>query len=259
MNPTDEAFEELACTEAAVALEKERETQELARLARPVLHALLEHYGHEEVKDMDGPTSLARFQALQRSGKAPELDVEQAEKEEGLTAPSKGAQKRKTQAKRNKQRRAQLNRERLTEEQKQKQLLKAVGAVGSLLKEMGKDEEIRKGKREYKAALQAADAEAEAKEGVIPKKRRIGKHKYREAAKELPAVEEGAKTGLRQMKMVGSALKDRVQSIYRQGLLEMKPEATRQDFRRVKKLIRKRDKNRKFVNPLMKEGSLLLA
>lgn len=258
VNPAQEAFEDLACTEAALEIEKEREKSNLDRLARPILHTLLDHYSSEEVKAMDETTRFAKFRELSGGSVADAEDGGYQEKD-GLLAGLKKLQRRKTKAERNKQRRAQLNRQRLSEEQREKEFLKSVGKVGHFLKDIDQEEEEGKAKKEYKTALKRQEEMEEITKGVIPKSRRIGKHKYREAAKELPLVENGERTGLRQMKMVGSALNDRVQSVYRQGLLEMKPEATRHNYRRVQKGIRKRDKNRKFVNPLLKDGSLLLA
>lgn len=255
VNPADEAFEELACTEAAVQLEKEREAKERVRANRPIFHTLLEHYSHEEIKAMDGATQLAKFQALTR-GASGASENRNGDEQTVLSKKLKG---RKTKAERNKQRRAQLNRQAFAAEQKEKQFLKSIGTVGSLLDDIANEEEEGQARKEYRATLKSQEEVEERTKGVIPKNRRIGKHKYREAAKELPLVEDGGKTGLRQVKMVGSALNDRVQSIYRQGLLEMKPEATREFHRGVKKIIRKRDKNRKFTNSLLRDGSLLLS
>ncbi|CAK0878064.1 unnamed protein product, partial [Prorocentrum cordatum] len=64
MNPTEEAYEELACTAAARQLEKEAEADALERKLRPITHELRERLGQDAVKDLDDEAQMKLWRSL---------------------------------------------------------------------------------------------------------------------------------------------------------------------------------------------------
>ncbi len=77
---------------------------------------------------------------------------------------------------------------------------------------------------------------------------------FNEPAMDVALTEEVGGS-LRAMKVAKSgAVKDRISSVYRRGLLELPPQSGVALNRRLAKRQRKQQRSRKFVSPLMRES-----
>lgn len=255
MNPKREAYEELAFMAAAVELEKEHEAEDLHRKLRPMTAALRDAVGDDRLKDMDEEEKMQLYKSLVAEGK-----IAAKEGGEGIEgAPSKKANKwkQKSQALRNKQKKRRDVDAQEEQEKDQRRMEKSVGDVGSMLKTMKEDSDLHKSRRQYKESMRAKRKELEATAGVVPKKRKIGGGKFVEDASILPDVEASSKGSLRAMPLRTSAIRDRLSSVVRRGLLPPPSEATKETAHWHKKKNNKLKRSRKFISPLLKDNLLL--
>merc|ERR1712217_725983 len=138
----------------------------------------------------------------------------------------------------------------------QKRLDKSVGTIGTVLKEMKEEETHRQTRRAYKKELRAKRKELEEKTGEVPRNRRLGKDKFSEDAIVVPDAV-AAKNGLRAMPLKGCAVKERLSSIVRRGMLDARPEATHGEVDRRKRKNNKLKLSRKYMSPLLRDNLLL--
>jgi len=253
MNPQKDAYEDLTYMAAAVELEKEQEAEEVERRLRPMTAALREAVGAEKLKDMDEEEKFALYRSLVQSQAA--KDAENNEGDAVLSKRSK-AWKQKAQSLRNKQKVKRGLDAKAEQERSQKLLAKSVGEVGSILKEMKEKDELQKARKEYKESMRRKRKELEASEGVVPKHRKLGSGRFAEEAALLPDTEAAAK-GLRAMPLKSSAVKERLSSIVRRGLLPPPNESSKEQRNRHKKRSNRQNNKRKFISPLMKDNLLL--
>lgn len=254
VNPHREAYEDLAFMAAAAELEREREADELERKMRPMTAELMDAVGAEKLKDMDDEEKIALYKKLhKRDG-----DAGEGEDEDGA-APSKRSLKRKSQAYRNKLKRKKMFNgadSKIEQAEAQKRLDRSVADVPHMLKGMKEQDEFHKNRKLYRENLRAKRKEIEASEGVVPKHRKLGGGKYAEAAAIVPEAESGGK-GLRSMPVITSAVRERLESVVRRGLLPPPSEATAEKQRWHKKKNNKLKRGRKFISPLLKDNLLL--
>lgn len=253
MNPQTESYEELLCTAAARQLEAEREDEALERKMRPVTFELRELVGAEALKKMSEEEKTKLYHEL--VGKR----IAEAEEEgdvDGAGNLSKAARLRiKSQALRNKRKTRKEANTRQAQAKAQRKLEKSVGDLGSIQKEIKEDLEMQKQRRDYKLENRRKRKELEEKEGVVPKTRRLGRTKFQEEALVIPDTEAAAK-GLRAMPLKTNAVKDRMSSIVRRGMLPAPIEATRGAVVRGRKKNNKVKNGRKYISPLMRDNLL---
>lgn len=263
MNPEASAFEDVACMAAAKQLEKEHELEAQDRKMHPVSHQLRDVAGNEAFRNMDEESRMALFKKLsyQRAGGAVDEDPG-PEDGDGTVAVIRrmSALKKKSQAVRN----SKKKQKHLDGLQKQRQertaLEKSVGQVGSLLKELKEVDELHGKRRKYKQELRAKRA-AEEKEGVsVPKKgHRLGRNAFQEEEVLVPdsgAV--GASKGLRAMPLQSCAVRERLSSIMRRGLLPPPADhAAKGEAGRVKRRNARVKNGRRFVSPLLRDNLML--
>eukprot|EP00449_Zooxanthella_nutricula_P023650 CAMPEP_0198527572 /NCGR_PEP_ID=MMETSP1462-20131121/24625_1 /TAXON_ID=1333877 /ORGANISM="Brandtodinium nutriculum, Strain RCC3387" /LENGTH=419 /DNA_ID=CAMNT_0044257381 /DNA_START=44 /DNA_END=1300 /DNA_ORIENTATION=+ len=246
MNPHGVAYEELACLAAAKELEREREVEAMDRQMRPLTHELRDALGAEATRDMDEEAKVQAYRELACPTAAAGAARAEAEAEEALR---KGQPWMKSQAHRNKEQKRKRIEAKQAQAKAQKRLEKSVGDVGAILKEMKDREEWLEGRKEYKRSMRAKRKQLEETEGVVPKCRRIGRGKFAEEAMVVPDAEASAK-GLRAMPLQGaSAVRERISSIVRRGMLPAPVEASRGEVIRHKKNAGKLRRGRKFVSP----------
>lgn len=251
MNPHREAYEDLACAAAAAQLEREHEDEEIYRRMRPVTAALKDLVGPEKLAQLDEDEKLNLFRSLQMKSAG-------TAEAEGAGPGLKGATKwkQKAQALRNKRKRQQVADAIVDQAKDQRRLEKEVGEVNNILKEMEEADELRKTRKQYREAMRAKRRQLEETQGVVPKKRKLGGGKYAEEAAILPELEAGAR-GLRAMPLRTSAIRDRIASITRRGLLPPPSEASKEKVSWYKKKKNKLKRTRKHCSPLMKDNLLL--
>mmetsp|Transcript_96315 Transcript_96315/g.272336 ORF Transcript_96315/g.272336 Transcript_96315/m.272336 type:complete len:421 (-) Transcript_96315:228-1490(-) len=248
MNPKEDAYEDLACTAAAEEIAREREQEELDRKMRPITHELRDVADADTLKGMSEEEKLQMYRSMM--GQRQEGD-EAADEEGGPTR--KGARRQKSQAHRNKQKVRAVEDEKTAQLLAQKRLEKSVGEVGSILKDMKAKAEWEENRRKYRQARLSEKRTLEETEGVVPKRRKLGRTKFVEEALVVPDAE-SAKKGLRATRLKGSAIKDRLSSIMRRGLLPAPPEASRSEMVRHSKTRNKVRNRKKFISPLLRES-----
>lgn len=254
INPHREAYEELACMAAAAELERERENEDLNRKMYPMTHELRDAVGQERLNEMSEEEKMTLYRSIhpQTAASAGGGD------EFGGDAPTKRAKrwKQKKQSLRNKKL-GKLELEAKDEQEKaQRRLEKQVGEVGSLLKGMQDQTEWQNSRKQYRQSLRAKRKELEATAGVVPKQRKIGGGQYAEEAAIVPDADAGAK-GLRSMSLRSSAIRERLGSVVRRGLLPPPSEASKMTARWHKKKNSRLKRSRKFISPLLKDNLLL--
>jgi len=253
VNPHREAYEDLAFTAAAAELEREREADELERKIRPMTAELTDAVGLEKLKGMDDEEKLLLYHSLHKRGG----DAGEGEDE---AAPSKRSLKRKSQAYRNNMKRKKMFNGDSQREQAeaQKRLDRSVGEVPTLLKDMKHQDEFHKNRKLYRENLRAKRKELEASAGVVPKHRKLGggSGKWAESAAVVPEAESGGK-GLRSMPMITSAVRERLESVVRRGMLPPPSEVSKEKQHWHKKKNNKLKRGRKFLSPLLKDNLLL--
>eukprot|EP00932_Pfiesteria_piscicida_P018297 SRR837773.5153.p1 GENE.SRR837773.5153~~SRR837773.5153.p1 ORF type:complete len:251 (-),score=18.79 SRR837773.5153:121-873(-) len=248
MNPESVAFENLACMAAAKELEKEAEAEAMDRKLRPLTHELRDAKGAEALKGMDEAEKVKAYRELMCSGPADDGETG------GSDAPARRskAMRIKAQSVRNKARKRKDIDAKQAQLKQQHQLCKSVGEVGSILKEMKEREDWLQERKRYKQEQRKLRTQLEASEGIVPSTRRLGRTKFAEDAIVVPDSEAAAK-GLRAMPLPkGSAVRERLSSIVRRGLLPAMPDATRSETIRHKKKLGKLKRSRKFVSPLLR-------
>eukprot|EP00933_Yihiella_yeosuensis_P039958 TRINITY_DN3415_c0_g1_i1.p1 TRINITY_DN3415_c0_g1~~TRINITY_DN3415_c0_g1_i1.p1 ORF type:complete len:469 (+),score=126.80 TRINITY_DN3415_c0_g1_i1:62-1408(+) len=253
MNPEAEAFEDLACTVAARQLEAEAEVEAMKRRMRPITAELESHLGVDAVKDMDEETKIKTYQSMvtgidpsvQREGESTEAYERRLKK-----------QKQKSQAQRNKERKAKVINAKQAQLKAQQKLEKSVGEVGTILKEMKQQEAMHAERRRYKQQLRSQRTLTENSGGEVSSARRIGRLKFREEDVAVPDST-SLGSGLRSMPLKASAVKDRITSIMRRGLLPAIPDAANKEVKRNLPKGQRFRKKLKFMSPLLKDNLLL--
>jgi hypothetical protein len=258
MNPTEEAYEDLACTAAARQLEKEAEADALERKLRPITHELRERLGQDAVKDLDDEAQMKLWRSLTGKQNGDREDEEAGG--EGSRDHGDAARKRMREQKSQAQRNREKTRKDLDAKQAQKlagkKLEKQVGEVGALLKEMKEAKEFQQRRREYRAAHRAKGLEDEAK-GVSSRRHRLGRTRFAEEALVVPDAQAAAAGCMRSMPLKASAVKERLASIVRRGLVTAPPEASKSEAKRHKSKANRVKNGRKFVSPLLRDNLLL--
>merc|ERR1719321_663283 len=125
-----------------------------------------------------------------------------------------------------------------------------------MLKEMkGKAEESKK-KSSFKKEAKAREKALE-KKGII-KKMKIGRIYYEENSADIGGAEDGKK-GLRAAPLQSLAVQDRINSVFRRGMLQQPPASSKLQMHRIKKHTRAKLVKKKFISPLLKgENNLLI-
>lgn len=255
MNPHRGAYEDLACMAAATELEKEREQDELNRKMRPITHELREAVGIERLNQMDEEEKMQLYKELQLKKSAVEDEEDTGSH---LSKRKKWQQKAEAIKKKHsslKKKKHKLDTE-VEQEKAQQRLNKSVGELGTTLKSIKAEDKLHSDRRKYKQNLRDKRNELEVKEGVVPKKRKLGGGQYVEQAAIVPDPEAGAR-GLRSMPLRTSAIKERLSSVVRRGLLPPPSEATREKQHWHKRKNNKLKRNRRFISPLLKDNLLL--
>jgi nucleolar protein 53 len=259
INPAPEAFSNLEEKIVAQELEKQFQEQALDRKLKPVTHTLRELADPKELEGLDEQGKLALFRKLTLGEEKAEIkDDENDQAADGSVSVGKNGvlQKRKTQAERNKEKRRKLREQQQKKEAQEKKLGKSVGAIGSMLKDMKSKAEKTKSKAALKEETKSKEKELE-KKGII-KKMKIGRIYYEEKGADIGGVEDGKK-GLRAAPLQTLAIQDRMNSVFRRGMLQQPPAATKLQMHRIKKHTRARVVRRKFISPLLKgENNLLI-
>lgn len=250
MNPQTEAYEELLCTAAAKQLEAEREDEALDRKMRPFTYELRDLVGEEALKGKSEEEKTQLYQSLKGQQAA------EGEEDEGGAAANALKLRLKSQAQRNKERKRKDLDAKQAQQRAQRKLAKSVGDLGAIQKEMMEEEDLQAKKREYKLTQRQKRKELEEKEGVVPHTRRLGRTKFKEEALVVPDAEAASK-GLRGMPLKSSAVKERLSSIVRRGMLPAPLSASRGDVIRFKKAKNRLKNSRKYKSPLLRDNLLL--
>lgn len=254
VNPDTTALEELTCLAAAKQLEKEEEADAHARQLRPMTRELLDNLGADAVRGLSDAEKIQKYRDLVcQSG--------EVGNEEGGEAIERKAvkNKQKSQAQRNKEKKRKVVDSKQAQLQAQKKLEKSVGQIGAILKEMKQEEEWQEERRKYRQDLKRQRKEHERVDGIVPKRRRFGRGTVVEEEIVVPDVDSST-GGLRGMSLkgsAGSAVKDRLASILRRGLLPAPPEAHRGEVVRRKAALGKLKRRRKPMSPLLRDNLLL--
>jgi len=253
INPQREAYEDLACMAAAAELEKEREHDETNRKLRPMTHELIEAVGIERFREMSEEEKFSLYKSLHSRKSAGDEADEEVKLSEKARAKKWNA---KSQAYRNKKKKKRGADSQAEQAKAQQRLDRSVGELGNMLKGMKEHDEWRTDRKKYRESLRAKRRELEATTGIVPKKRKIGGGQYVEEAAIVPDAESGAK-GLRSMPLRASAIRERLSSVVRRGLLPPPSEATREKQNWYKRKNNKLRRGKKFVSPLLKDNLLL--
>lgn len=258
LNPTTGAYSDLAWSITDKEMEKQFQEQALDRKLKPVTHTLKELADPKELKGLDEKGKLALFRKLTLGAEHAEINDEHEENADGKVTVGKNGvlQKRKTQAERNKDKRRRLREQQEKKEAQEKKLGKSVGAIGTMLKDMKAKTEESKVKKASNKEAKAKEKELE-KKGIV-KKMKIGRIYYEETGADIGGAEDGSK-GLRAAPLQSLAIQDRMNSVFRRGMLQQPPASTKLQMHRIKKHTRAKLVRRKFVSPLLKgEGNLLI-
>jgi len=255
MNPDDKAYEDLACEAAAAHIAMEREAEEIDRKLRPITHELRDLVGAAKLEGMDPNDQLKLWSEL--TGKKAAID---GDDEEG-TAAMRRKGKMKSQSARNKTKKLKGLSALELQERQNRNLEKSVGDVGSILKDMKRESRLQKKRREYRDSLVQKSNELEKSAGVVLKKRKLGRVRFREGAVPVPDSATAGAKGLRAMPLqsaMSNAVQDRMQSIARRGLIPtpFDPRFTERSAK-TQKNLKAQGKIRKFMSPLLRDNLLL--
>jgi len=253
VNPQREAYEDLACMAAAAELEREREHDETNRKLKPMTHELIEAVGIERFREMSEEEKFSLYKSLHSRKSAGEEGDEEGKLSEKARAKKWN---QKSQAYRNKKKKRRGADSQQEQAKAQQRLDRSVGEVPNMLKGMKEHDEWRTDRKEYRESLRAKRRELEATTGIVPKKRKIGGGQYVEEAAIVPDAESGAK-GLRSMPLRSSAIRERLSSVVRRGMLPPPSEATREKQNWYKRKNNKLRRGKKFLSPLLKDNLLL--
>jgi hypothetical protein len=259
MNPHKDAYEDLACMAAAAEIEREREAEDLDRKMRPMTYELRDWVGEEKLRDMSEEEKIRLYRSLHIKNAA-----EEAEEQDGaLPSKRSKAWKQKKQSLRKEGRALKKEKQMSNEDsikaqaQAQRLLESRVGQIPNLLRDMQEEDELHKNRREYREKIRTKRKQLEATTGVVPKKRKLGGGKFKEEAAVVPDAEAGTK-GLRAMPLRASAVRERLSSVVRRGLLPPPAETSGKEYKHwVKKKSNKLKRGRKFMSPLLKDNLLL--
>mmetsp|Transcript_103678 Transcript_103678/g.231588 ORF Transcript_103678/g.231588 Transcript_103678/m.231588 type:complete len:439 (+) Transcript_103678:84-1400(+) len=251
VNPDSSAYEDLACMAAARELEREREAEALDRRLHPISAALRDAHGAEALKGLDEETKIRMYRELTCSTAT--ADAEGSAGEASGSASRGKRKEEKSEAQRSRERKRKDLDARQTQLRARKRLEKSVGDVGAILKEMDQKEAWQKERRGYREKLKASREELEKVNGTIPKRRRLGRSLFTEDALVVPEQNAGEK-GLRSMPLKASAVRERLSSIVRRGMLPAMPEGTRGEAMRRKKKNNKLRNTKKYISPLLQDN-----
>eukprot|EP00483_Globobulimina_turgida_P005379 UN05389 len=197
INPKQEHYESLVSEAAAIELRKEEQLDHQMRATRAMTAELIDKYGKEKVKEMSDAEKIKLFIGEKPEDKPVEVAV-------------KKPTERKTTTQRNKENRIKAREEALEAQRKEKKFQKSIGTIGTVKKEMKKDDETKKQQEAYKLAKKQYKDEMESK-GVIVGKTKVGKHRFSEPAIEaqMPRNDvEGVQTSVRRANAImGSAIR----------------------------------------------------
>eukprot|EP00439_Symbiodinium_sp_Y106_P055261 s2556_g7.t1 len=118
-------------------------------------------------------------------------------------------------------------------------------------KEMNEEEETRRERRAYRESLRRKRRELEETLGTMDAKTRLGRGKAPEEDLAVPDLE--ATGQLRKMPIKASAVRDRLSSILRRGLLPSRPETALEATKRRRRSLKAKHK-RKMVSPLLRDN-----
>jgi hypothetical protein len=250
MNPAPKAYEDLVCTAAARELERERENEELDRKLRPMTHELLDVAGPEALQGMNEEAKVELYRSIACSKKP------QAEGEGAAETSSKlGARRKeqKSQSFRNKEKKLKKLHEEERRRRAQRSLEKSVGEVGAILRDIKDQTGQQQERQQYLETLRSEKRRLEESQGIVPKRRKLGRNEFTEETIVVPDAEAAAK-GLRAVPLKGgTAIHDRICSIVRRGLLPATPAASKADIVRRTRKAGRLKRSRKFVSPLLRE------
>eukprot|EP00930_Biecheleria_cincta_P029320 TRINITY_DN20409_c0_g1_i1.p1 TRINITY_DN20409_c0_g1~~TRINITY_DN20409_c0_g1_i1.p1 ORF type:complete len:470 (+),score=116.45 TRINITY_DN20409_c0_g1_i1:28-1437(+) len=250
VNPSSDAFEDLACMAAAKQLAVEQEAKDAERRSAPITAELRDALGADVVDAMDDETKLAEYRKLFLSA-----DSTADTPSEGSNSKKAARWKQKSQAQRNREKRQKVAGSTDEQLRQQKQLEKSVGEVGNILKEMKEEEEERKTRKQYRLALRQKRKDEEASSGVMDKTTRLGRTRFHEEELIVPDSN-AAKSGLRSMPIKASAVKERLASIVGRGLLPAPQDSKHEAPGRKKSSLKFRKKQR-FMSPLLRDNLLM--
>lgn len=253
INPASEDYAAVFTKAAEVEFEKDRVEEKQRRKSRPVTTYLTELYGKEIVSAMTPTEKLNKYIELVRPKPKAAFDDILMEKE--LEPPTKRSTKPKTIAQRNKQLRTKVLERFESVDRKQRKLDKSIGEVGRVKKDLTKKDDMDSQFREQRAKKKAEEEERERKGSKVNAKR-IGKHTFQPGALEVVYDADSRKTVREAAKV--SAISTCAESYYRRNMLEATPENSRANARRVMKRVRKAKVKNRYVDPLMRDQSLLL-
>ena len=236
--------------QAAREEEKKDSKAALARRWKPMTADLIDKYGEDAVSKMSEAEKLKLY--------LPEKE----ETKKFEPAPAKKQSVPKTKKQRTRAAMVKAMEMELQKNREEKALLKSIGTVPEHLKDMKhKKLEIQQ-RKDYMKAKKAAQKELE-KEGVMVKPLRIGRYKFEEEEQMVALPKAGAEgqteeSGMRLATVVaGAAAKERMQSIFRRGMLPAAPYANKDRANKLKDQKFKNKKARKYVNPLFRDKSNL--
>jgi len=252
VNPSSDAFEDLACMAAAKQLAAEQEAKEAERHNAPITAELRDALGADVVDAMDDETKLAEYRKLFMSTDG---SADSGVPSEGSNAQKAARWKQKPQAQRNRERRQKVTNNKDEQLRRQKQLEKSVGEVGNILKELKEEEDERKQKKTYRLALRQKRKDEEATAGVMDRTTRLGRTKFHEEELIVPDSS-ASKSGLRSMPIKASAVKERLASIVGRGLLPA-PQDSKSEAPSRKKSSLKFRKKQRFMSPLLRDNVLM--
>lgn len=248
-NPEASAYEDLACTAAARELEREQAEEELDRKIRPLTHSLRDLAGPEALKGLSDAEKVELYRKLMLKERA-EDEAEDISLREGRGGHEK------SQAQKNRKKKQKVKEEHESQKAQQRRLEKSVGEVGALLKELKAEDDIVATRKQYRSQLAAEKLRMEREEGVVPRRRRLGRTNFVERALVVPDADT-ARKGFRAARLKGSAIHERLSSIMRRGMLPAPPEASRSEAVRHGKRNVRKQKMRKYISPLLRDGTML--
>lgn len=245
MNPEANAYEELTFTAAATEMKREREEAELNRKIRPMTHELREMFDPDELNGLSEEAKVAKYRSMICK---PRDDDGNADDDGQVTS---GRGRRKSQAQKNKRQKQKIIDEEERQLRDQRKLEKSVGEVGAILKDMKRQDTLSKERKAQRGSILAEKRKLEETKGVVPKRRRLGRSKFMEEALVVPDAA-AASQGLRAMRLKGSAIKDRLSSIVRRGMVTATPEASKTEMIRMGKKNGRLKRSKKFISPLLR-------
>ncbi|CAK9047841.1 unnamed protein product [Durusdinium trenchii] len=247
VNPHNDAYEDLACMAAAKELEKEQEAKLLYRTQRPITAELKDALGDDAVNAMDEPTRIETYRKLFCADAPKQEEGETEEAYEKRIAKFK----RKSQSQKNKERKRKFMDHKQAQLKAQRRLEKSVGEVSFILKDLKEEEHLQNERKAYRQAMRQQRKDLEVQNGIMDPTTRLGRGKAPE--EELAVPDEDHTGSLRQIPIKASAVRDRLSSILRRGLLPSKAESALEGRGRKKKSLKWRHK-KKMVSPLLRDN-----